>query len=33
VFLLVWDKDSSTEIPSVVSMHLCIASHVAQPAS
>jgi hypothetical protein len=22
-FLLVWDKDSCTEIPSVASMHLC----------
>jgi hypothetical protein len=26
-FLLVWDKDSYTEIPSVASMHMCITTH------
>jgi hypothetical protein len=26
-FLLVWAQDSCTEIPSVVSMHLCVATH------
>jgi hypothetical protein len=27
-FLLVWDKDSSSEVPSIASRHLCIATHM-----
>jgi hypothetical protein len=27
-FLLVWDKDNYTEIPSVGSTYLCIATHI-----
>jgi hypothetical protein len=28
VFLLVWDKDSYIEIPSIASMHLCITTRI-----